>query len=467
VELREYATFDATALKDLVASRQISREELVAVALKAIASADPRLGAVIETWPGAAPDAAPESVFGSIPCLVSDEGIAIAGRCRESGSRLAAGHVSAEDCSLSEQWRDAGLIAIGRTRTAEFGLNFTTEPVAEGPCRNPWHLNKSAGGPPGGAAVAVAAGLIPVAHAMDEAGGLRVAAACTGVFGLTPSPDRIADIQPRDGMGLGIGVPFALTRSVRDSAALLDLLTTGGSSHVADLLCDPPPLRIAVATTPLNRALPTAPIAAATLAVASLCDDLGHHVAELDLECGASWEEVSDSIAQLWSVRIARRIGKVARATGRTADATTLEPATLAVFRHGCAVSRERLAAAQASLDRIARTLATTLRSFDLILTPTLTEAPPPIGTYREEESWLDGPAWIDRILRHAAFAILANLAGVPAASVPLSADPTTRMPIGAQFLASVGREDLLLRLAAQLERAAPWRARRPPIHVR
>lgn len=477
MELHEYATFDATALGDLLASGQIGRPELIEVALKAIDAIDPRLNAVIEAWPDAVQEEVQGSAFRGVPCLMDDDGIDIAGRRRESGSRLAAGHISAEDCSLSRRWRDGGLIPIGRTRTAEFGLNFTAEAVAGSPCHNPWHLNRSAGGPPGGAGAAVAAGLVPIAHAVDEAGGLRVVAACNGVFGLTPSRGRVAGERASAEIGQGMRAQFALTRSVRDSAAMLDLLAIRGReadpgavdrgpAYVADLLRDPPPLRIGVAMVPPNRAIVAASIAAATLAVASLCDDLGHHVTELDLDCGASWDELTNSTAQIWSVKIARRIGEIEHATGRTADTTSLEPATLAVLRHGSAVSADQLAAALALPARMTRTLATTLASHDLILTPTLIEPAPSIGTFTEEESWLDGPAWVDRLLRHAPFTILANLAGFPATSVPMSADPATRMPIGTQFIAAFGREDLLLRLAAQLERASPWSARRPPVRV-
>lgn len=469
----EYADHDGLGLAALIARGEVVAAEVRAAALQAIAAVNPTVNAVIESWDDEpVPAAGP---FAGVPFLVKDIVGATAGRRNELGSRLAAGMVAGEDSLLMSRFRAAGLVTIGRTTTPEMGTSTTTESIATGPTRNPWDPERNAGGSSGGSAAAVAAGMVPIAHATDGGGSIRVPAAFNGLFGLKPSRGRVSNGPALDEVWSGLAVQFVLSRSVRDSAAMLDAVQGGGigepyyipdpvQPYLTECRMDPGRLRIGVVIDPPNGAKTDAAIAAAANGAAELCAGLGHVVEPVALDLGVSWEAFVHAHAQFWATNTAAWVEGVAAATGRKIDDTTLEPATLAVWRYGFKASALDLLGALATRNAVTRKIGALFARYDLILTPTLPEFPLAIGAYNQVQDKLDGLGWIDHVFARSPFTALYNMTGQPAMSVPSAMDEGLGLPIGMQFAAGFGREDLLFRLAGQLEAARPWAGRRPTI---
>ncbi|MEU2563256.1 amidase [Streptomyces longispororuber] len=470
----EYVRHDAVGLAELVTAGEVAPAELEAAA-RAAARAVDRLGAVVETWPTddrPRPGSAP---LAGVPFLIKDIGVTMAGRRTELGSRLAAGLVAAADSFLMRRFRRAGLVTFGRTATPELAYDITTEPVLYGATRNPWDPERSAGGSSGGAAAAVAAGVVPVAHGTDAAGSLRIPAACTGTFAVKPTRGRISMGPDADEVFHGLAVHGAVSRTVRDSAVLLDL-TRGpepGDPYTApepsrpyaeEVTRPPGPLRVGVLAQAWGGRRTTAPVADALARTVDLLDSLGHRVAEAKVPLGADWEEFVLAHARLSTANIAATVDALAAALGRPVDASTLEPVTLAAHRDGQRVSGPRLVAALALRNQVTRALARAFDTYDVLLSPTLPDLPPPLGALADGAAALDGLGWTDRLLDRSPFTAVFNVTGMPAMSVPLTADPGTGLPIGMQFAAGHGREDRLFRLAGQLERANPWADRTPAV---
>nr|WP_243274775.1 amidase [Streptomyces albus] len=459
----------------MVAKGEVSPAELEAAAREAVRLVDPHLNAVVETWPAddePVPGGAP---LAGVPFLIKDMGVSMAGRRTELGSRLAAGHVAGADSFLMRRFRRAGLVTFGRTATPEMAYSITTEPALYGPTRNPWDLERSAGGSSGGAAAAVAAGVVPLAHATDAAGSLRIPAACTGLFGLKPTRGRVSMGPGFDEVFNGLAVHGSVSRTVRDSAVLLDLMRgpEPGDPYVAqepsrpyaeEVTRSPGSLRIGVLGQAWGGRRTAAPVADALSRTAALLTSLGHQVEEADVELGADWDEFVLANARQWSANLTAQVDEIAAASGRPVDSSTLEPSTLAGYHYGQRVSGAEFVTALALRNRVARSLARYFGTYDLLLTPTLPELPMPLGTLAEGVEALDGHGWIRRVFDHSPFTVAFNVTGTPAMSVPLAADAATGLPLGMQFAAGYGREDLLFRLAGQLEQADPWAGRTPGV---
>ncbi|TWV57777.1 amidase [Streptomyces misionensis] len=475
MRVTEYAHHDAVGLAELVAKGEVSPAELEAAAREAVAKVDPLINAVVETWPADDEPRPGSTPLAGVPFLIKDIGVAMAGRRMELGSRLAAGHVARADSYLMARLRRAGLVTFGRTSTPEMAYGITTEPVLHGATRNPWDPARSAGGSSGGAGAAVAAGVVPIAHATDAAGSLRVPAACNGLFGLKPTRGRVSMGPDADEVFSGLAVQGAVSRTVRDSAALLDAIRgpEPGDPYVVqqpsrpyaqEVTRHPGRLRIGVLAQAWGGCRTAAPVADALSRTTRLLESLGHHVTEVPVELGVGWEEFVLACARLMTVNLAASVDELAAAFDRPVDSSTLEPASLAGYRYGQRVSGPRFAAALAVRNRVARSLARYFDGHDVLLTPTLPELPVPLGTYAKDAEALDGLGWIGRILDHSPFTTAFNMAGTPAMSVPVTADPATGLPVGMQFAAGHGLERLLFRLAGQLERAAPWSGRTPAV---
>ncbi|PLZ01761.1 amidase [Burkholderia sp. WAC0059] len=476
MKLDEYASYDAMGLAKLVAKREVTAVELSELARTASNAVNPRLNAVIEHWaidesgPSAHDDGGP---LAGVPFLIKDLAISMAGKRLELGSRLAQGLVAPGDSWLMSRFRDAGLVTIGRTTTPEMAFSTTTESAMQGATRNPWQPDLSAGGSSGGSAAAVAAGIVPLAHATDAAGSIRVPAAYNGLFGLKPTRGRSSNGPALDEVFAGFGVQLGVSRTVRDSAALLDAIqghATGepyvtaapAQSFLSEVGRDPGRLRIGLMVDPWNGDRTDPAIAAATKATARHLEGLGHHVFEVMPSLGVAWEALVRANAIIWTGTLVGWIEGLAAATGRAIDETTLEPTTLACVRYGQRASAAEFAAALDLRNVVTRAIGGWFEQFDVLLTPTLPHGAPAIGTYSQGADSMDGLEWTDRVFRHAPFTPPFNVAGVPAMSVPLESDPTTGLPIGMQFAAGFAREDILLRLAGQLEQSRPWNARRP-----
>ncbi|MFF3071174.1 amidase [Kitasatospora sp. NPDC057936] len=475
MKLSEYADHDGVALAALVARGDVTAAELAATARLACEAVNPRINAVVETWPAEDAPAPGSTPLAGVPFLVKDLAVAMAGKRVELGSRLAAGNVAAADSSLMARFRRAGLVTLGRTATPEFAYSTTTEGVLYGATRNPWDPDRSPGGSSGGSAAAVAAGIVPLAHATDAAGSIRVPAAANGLFGLKPTRGRISMGPDADEVFNGLAVHGALSRSVRDSAALLDLVhgPEAGDPYTAprpersyaqEVTRSPGSLRIGLLTQPWGGRAVDGTIIDATLRSARLAESLGHRVEEVRVDLGTGWEEFVLANARLWSANLATWIDGLAAASGRPVDPTTVEPEMLASYAYGREVGGTEFVHALAMRNTVARAIGRYFAEYDLLLTPTLPELPVPLGTYAEGAEGADGPGWLRQVFHRSPFTAVFNVAGTPAMSVPLQTDPATGLPIGIQFAAGHGREDVLFRLAGQLEQAAPWAGRTPAV---
>lgn len=475
MRIAEYAAFDAVGLVDLIHRREVSKTEVANAALKAVSLVNPQINAVIESWdnePAFPYDNAP---FSGVPFLIKDIGIAMMGRCSEAGSRLSRGYVSADDSILMKQLRRAGFLTIGRTATPEFAISTTTESLANGPTCNPWDPSRSAGGSSGGAGAAVASGMVPIAHGTDASGSIRIPASANGLVGLKPTRGRVSNGPFIDEVWNGLGVQFGLSRTVRDSALLLDVVgvPSSGEPYYTQpaeekyhwyVERDPTPLSIGLQLQPHNGAQTNPDIIKAAHSIAKLCEDLGHRVIEIVPDIGLSWEAFVHANAVFCAVGTAAWADMIASATGQEINPETMEAATIATCEFGRGLTAIDYLGALDVRNKVTRSFSAYFADFDILLSPTLSDLPPAIGSYNIGVEHLDGLGWISRVFDHAPFTPVANMAGVPAISLPLSVQTETNLPIGIQFTAGFAREDLLFQLAGQLERAQPWLHRKPSV---
>jgi len=464
----EYLEYDALELAGLMREGEVTAAELADCARQRAEQINPEINAVLEWF--AEPDAPvlgkpAETPFAGVPFLIKDLVIQAEGRRCEMGSRLADGLVAPADSDLMARFRRAGLATLGRTATPEMGYNVATETLQAGICRNPWDLERSPGGSSGGSAAAVAAGIVPIAHANDGGGSIRIPSACCGLVGLKPTRGRVP-IGPAAAEGLsGFGIEFAVTRSVRDAAALLDavqgpgvgdpyVIPTPAAAYSSCLQRAPESLRIGFMTEAWSGVPVDAEIRAALLSIARCCESLGHRVEDAAPPLDAEAFAVANT--DLWSASIAHWVVDLCAATGRPADHTTLEQATLAVYEHGAALSAVDLLHADDTFNRVSRDFGRFFREYDLLLTPTTAQLPWPIGQQASEGGNYTARSWTDHVFSVAPFTAVFNCTGQPAISLPL-ARSESGLPIGIQFAAPFGREDLLLSLAAVFEQVMPW----------
>ncbi|WP_321908335.1 amidase [Burkholderia cepacia] len=478
MNLSEYASHDAIGLAKRVSDREVTPAELAELARSAIEAVNPAINAVIEHWLASDSGGNPEHCTGplaGVPFLIKDLAVAMSGKRLELGSRLSGDVVAPADSWLMSRFRAAGLVTIGRTTTPEMAFSTTTESTLQGATRNPWQLDSSAGGSSGGAAAAVAAGVVPLAHATDAAGSIRVPASYNGLFGLKPTRGRSSNGPALDEVFAGFGVQLGVSWSVRDSAALLDaiqgqaigepyLTAAPEYSFLSQVEREPGNLRIGMMTDPWSADRTDPAIAAAVESTARFLEELGHTVFEVRPSLGVSWDAFVQMNATIWTATLVGWIEGLAAATGRPIDETTLEPATLACYRYGKEEKASAFAAALAMRNVVTRAVGHWFEDFDVLLTPTLPQMPPRIGEYGEGAESMNGLEWTQRVFRHSPLTPPFNVAGVPAMSVPLASHPETGLPIGMQFAGAFAREDKLLRLAGQLERARPWIDRRPVV---
>jgi amidase len=470
------ARLDATGQASLVRRGEVTPAELIEAAISRIERLNPRLNAVITpAFDRARAQAAadlPKGPFTGVPYLLKDLAVEDAGVRFTEGSRFLASHVSRRDQELTRRLRAAGLVICGKTNTPEFGLQPTTEPLLHGPTRNPWDLARTTGGSSGGSAAAVAAGMVPFAHGNDLGGSIRFPASCCGLFGFKPSRAR-NPLGPEYGdIGAGFAVEHALTRSVRDSAVLLD--ATAGPAPGDPYLSWPAPEdgfaaaakrdpgRLRVAYTPRTPdGQPAHPDCAAALDdAAGLLAALGHEVTEADLP-GLN-ERTGQAISVSYGAFVSWVVDYWTRVIGREPDENDLEPYTWALWQQGRTVTAGSYLMAIMDLQAFARVVAGFFARCDVWLTPTLAMPPLPLGAMA---STRDDPWRAARVGgRFVAFpAIVANITGAPAMSVPLYWSPEG-LPIGVHALGPAGADGTLLSLAGQLERARPWAHRWPAI---
>lgn len=478
MNLSEYARYDGLGLADLVRRKQVSAAELAETGLRAIALANPAVNAVIETYTDAAgrlPPQAPDAPFGGVPFLLKDIGSHDANVRFELGSRLAQGMMSPPVASeLVRRFQASGVTVLGRTNIPELGSSCSTEPLLYGPTRNPWDLTRTPGGSSGGAAAAVAAGMVPIAHANDAGGSIRWPAACCGLFGLKPSRN-LNPVGPDAALALnGLAAEHIVSRSVRDTAAMLDV-TAGPDagawcwtprlqgSYLAALQAPVGRLRIALDLTPVfPPTLLDSEVVAAIRDTAALCESLGHEVEEAAPSFAT--EPLLEAFAIIWSTSLAAGVEALSQLTGRQPSADTLEPHVLVACRDAAQVSAAKLQWALEQMNLASRAYGQLFQRYDVLLTPAGRSEPFPLGRIPAlpTPNFFD---WFMAMAAHCPFLSTANIAGIPGMSVPLNWS-RAGLPIGAHFLAPMAAEDRLLKLAAQLEQARPWAERVPAHHV-
>ncbi|MBP7565063.1 MAG: amidase [Burkholderiaceae bacterium] len=482
----DFERFDALALADLVRRGEATASEVLEAAIARIEARNPALNAVVtplfDPARAAVAQGVPTGPLCGVPFLVKELVSSVAGTATTSGSRLYAGNVATHDSEAIARLRRAGLVIAGKTNTPEFGLSPTTESQLYGITRNPWDLSLSPGGSSGGSAAAVAAGMVPMAHATDGGGSIRIPASACGLFGLKPTRARVT-AGPEGGEGLsGLACQHVVSRSVRDSAALLDVIAGAmpgdpySATPPAGRFLDatrraPGRLRIAFSAVAPNGVPVDAACVAAVHDAAHLCESLGHHVEEAAPDYDASAVALG-----FQTVFACNTLANIARVTGGApAGDGLVEPLTRALAERGRAVDAARFILTLQGLQRQSRRVAAFFERFDLWLTPTLAQTPRPIGWFGIDSE--DVEAWLGKLEAYLPFTYLFNVTGQPAASVPLywmerAALPEVHaagagaqpVPIGVQFAARYADEATLFSLAAQLEQARPWFDRRPRV---
>ncbi len=487
----DLAFLDATAQAELVRSGELTPIELVDAAITRVEKVNPELNAVIHPLfdkaraaavaAGAAGDTTP---FRGVPIVLKDLDGSSAGDPLHLGNTALrdAGYIADHDSYLIARLRNAGFIPVGKANTPEFGLLPTSEPAAYGPTRNPWNTAYSPAGSSGGPAASVAAGMVPLAHAGDGGGSIRMPASACGLFGLKPSRGRVS-LGPDVGEAwAGLVARHVVTHSVRDSAAVLDLIAgeMPGDPYTAppparpfadEVGTDPGALRIGLRTRASGDIAATDDeCVAAAEDAARLLESLGHHV---EPAAPAAFDEVDliGYFTTIMATGVVWEVEEAGRMLGRTLTADDVERYTWAQYELGKTASAIDYLRAVNSAHAWTRRMASWWAApdeggegFDLLLTPTMAEPPVLLGQIdpNHEDPWQA----LARSTPFVAYVAPFNVTGQPAMSVPLYWEASRDLPIGVQLVARAGREDVLLRVGAQLESARPWADRHPPVHA-
>jgi len=472
MKFEEYRQHDATALAALLRKRALAPSELLDVAQARADDVDERLNAITVDDDDFARARLAKPLTGplaGVPFLLKDLYGYLEGTVFTNGSRLIGDFVAPATSTFIGRCLDAGLVPFGKTTSPEFGVNVMSSPVRFGPCRNPWNQAYSPGGSSGGAAAAVAAGIVPMAHATDGGGSIRIPASVCGLVGLKPSRGR-TPVGPVVGEAWnGMAGGHVVSRSVRDTALMLDLI--GGPEPGDPYACptpdrpflelmsvEPPPLRIGLMTTsPYEEPIDPTCIEAA-LHAARLLESLGHTIVEAEPELNGA--AIFEGQIALICANQANDLDFWTTMAGRPLNSDYVENMTLAIAERGRQITGQQFARAIAGNHLVARSFGRFFGQHDLLLTPTLGTPPLRIGACNQNGDDLD--AFLIETRRHIPLTPLYNMSGCPAISLPLFWDQGG-LPIGVMLGAALGREDRLLQVAHQLEQAAPWFERLAP----
>ncbi len=474
MSMDDYCDYDGLGLADLVARKEVSPAELVEAAIERVERHNPSLNAVVykgyEDARKAAQGPLPDGPFKGVPFLIKDLGMPVAGWPRSSGSRFAQHMVDQEDGGLTRRYREAGVIPLGKTNTPEYGITGTTEGALLGPCRNPWNPAHISGGSSGGSASAVAAGIVPMAHASDGLGSIRIPAACCGLVGLKVTRDRNLNLPDGTDYAIGFVVDHVVTRTVRDSAAMLDAT---GKPEIGDPYPAPPKarpymeeieqspgrLRIAWSSETASGRPIDPEIQSALERTADLLKGLGHEVVEQGM--GIDYRALYTARGPVSGANFAAMMGRLIDEIGREPEPHELEPLTWAALKGGRKVTGEQALRGMQELRMLNRQTLTFFNDWDIYLSPVL-------GTPVPEVGFIDPVALEPRELNRRQgqvfpFTPPSNFSGQPSLSLPLEMS-ANGLPVGMMFTARYADEATLFRLAAQLEKEAPWQGRRPQI---
>jgi amidase len=478
LKMSELADYDGLGLADLVKGGKVTPQELRDASLEAIEKLNPKLNAIVSVLADASQkeiDAGlPDGPFRGVPFVIKEMVLHAAGATMQMGSKLAEGFTLPHDTELMARFRKAGLVTVATTTTPEFGFNANTEAVFYGSTRNPWNTDRSPGGSSGGSAASVAAGIVPIGHANDGGGSVRIPAACCGLVGLKPTRGRIPTGPDYGELLNGIAIEFAVTRSVRDAAALLDAVAGPDAGcygwaeppktpFLSQASKAPEKLRIAWMEEPLT-GVPVDPECAAALRdTVKLCKDLGHEMVEaspqIDVEAHAL------ATLRVWSANLANMMDAAAEALGRTPSPENLETASLACYQYGKDMSAQELLQALDIFTGVSRAVGAFFQDYDALLSLTAAHPAWPLGEMNQNAPGMTAEKWAEQIFTTCPFTNLFNTTGNPAISLPLGWTKGD-LPVGIQFAGRFAAEGTLLSLATQLEAARPWRDKRPRVHV-
>jgi amidase len=479
MNLEEYSSYDGVALADLVRKKEVSPKELVRLFVEAVEKINPKINAVIEVYndriEGMNESTISTGPLAGVPFLMKDIGAGEKGRIQESGSRLMTGHVSDKDSFLTTRFKKAGLTLLGRTTTPEFALGISTESVLTGETKNPWNLELMAGGSSGGSAASIAAGIVPIAHGSDNGGSIRIPASACGLVGLKPSRGRVT-LGPDIGeMWPGMLQEFVLSRTVRDTALMLDLasepapgdpfiITQPTRPYAQEVNAPTEHLRIAWTTDSWQpSALVDSEVVNCVEQVVSECEGMGHEVIETSPIF--DYEEYLRATCIAWSFGLYAGMEIFAGMIGRKISEETLEPVMLSFYNYSKGLTAADMLMTEFVLNNFRRNFGEFFEQYDMLLTPTLVKLPEPIGKYTKMRTDIDYVGYMrlcDEVRIHPP---AANVTGQPAISLPLG-ESKSGLPIGVQFMARFGEENTLIRLASSLEKEIPWHNRIPPVHV-
>jgi amidase len=479
----DFASLDATAQAELVRTGQASSLELVDAAINRIEKLNPELNAVIHPLFDRARQEAssgrlPDGPFTGVPILFKDLGCQIEGEPYHEGMQFLkdADYRPAHTDNLARKYMDAGFVVVGRTNTPELGLVPTTEPKAHGVTHNPWKRGYTSGGSSGGSAAAVASGMVPVAHANDGGGSIRIPAACCGLVGLKPTRGRTSTGPELNDISQFLITELCVSRTVRDTAGVLDAVNgpfPGDATQAPppkrpyrdEVGADPGRLKIGIQTTnPIGNTPVHPDCVTAAENTAKLLESLGHSV-EVAAPKGFDNDELIMQFGAVWAADCSYLLTDWGKKVGKEVTADDVEILTWALAELGKSVTAAQLVEAVTEAMKANRKAAVWWDAdgdgFDLLLTPTLGEPPVPHGTF---DSTPEDP--LGGFFRSAGFVPYTaqfNVSGQPGISLPLHWNDEG-LPIGSQLVAAFGREDLLLQVAAQLETAQPWIDHHPPV---
>jgi amidase len=463
---------DGIALAALIGKGEVSAEEVIEASIERAERLNPVLHAVVHPYYDLAREQArrglPKSPLSGVPMLLKNTGFEAEGMLLSTGSELHRNTVSTRDSTITARYKAAGMVIIGRSNTPEFALSFTTEPDAFGPTHNPWDTTRTPGGSSGGSTAAVASGMVPLSNSSDGAGSTRLPASHCGVFGLKPSR-LVNPVGPIAAEVIaGMSTPHAVSRSVRDSAAMLDI-TSGADlgdpwaspgrpgTYLAALDAPPPRLNVAMLLKPPTGTPVDPEVLAEVRRAAMLLESLGHHVIEID-DAGYDAETLKAAWRVIAGVNIA--LG-VAGGDAESPNIAKLEPVNQEWLREGLATPGTRYLWAVNQLHASARAMGRFFSRYDIVLTPSAAEPAPKLGKLAGKGKDLD--TFYDLFWAQSPFTAVFNSSGCPAMSVPLGMTQAG-LPVGVHFGAGFGKDALLFSLAAELESAAPWAGRKPPI---
>ncbi len=477
MQLNEYTQYDALGLAKLVATKEVKPCELAEAAFSAIDQVNPQINAVVEVLREEAAqtlETGPEDgPFSGVPFVFKDIGSHYAGIASQLGSRLFEGVVAPHDTELVARFKRSGVVTVARTSTPEFGCNVSTEPLLYGPVCNPWDTTRSAGGSSGGSAAAVAAGIVPIAHANDGGGSIRAPAANCGLVGLKPSRARVPFGPDFDEGIMGLGCELVVSRSVRDTAAMLDavagpdvgcriFMPEPDKSFLNSVSRDPGRLRIGFSAA----ALPDGPepdpeCVRAVTETARLLAEFGHDVYEA--QAPMKGVESGRVFLVLAATFMATAVDGFEAATGRTAGPDNMEAQSLKMLDYGRALKASDIAETFILVNAMSRAMGAFFETCDVWLSPVFAKPTIKLGYLNQDDASLTAEEWIDRVFDVCPYTAVFNATGQPAISLPLHWSDAG-LPVGVQLVGKLAAEETLLSLAGQLENARPWSARRPPV---